>query len=130
MVRKIAINLKSFEKGLINKSVIQIISLCESFNFKNNKVIYLPTAYKRFTVLRSPHIDKKSREQFEMKTFKRLLSISFPIKNDLQDSIIFHPNRSHKVQTFLQLLKRTELTGVQLKITVYYDTKSKAIPDS
>ena len=74
----IRIKLKSFDHRLIEQSMTEIVNTAKRTGANVRGPIPLPTNMKRFTVLRSPHIDKKSREQFEMRTHKRLLDIIDP----------------------------------------------------
>ena len=74
----IRISLKAYDHSLIDKSTEKIVKTAKSTGAFISGPIPLPTDMRRFTVLRSPHIDKKSREQFEMRTHKRLLDIIDP----------------------------------------------------
>ena len=71
---KIRIKLKSFDHRMIDFSVQQIIEAAERTG-ASVSAVPLPTKIKRFCVIRSPHIDKDSREHFEFRTHKRLLDI-------------------------------------------------------
>ncbi len=75
MGQKIRLKLKSFEAGLLDSSVRDIIETIKKTGAKVKGPIPLPTRISRYTVLRSPHINKKSREQFEIRTHKRLIDI-------------------------------------------------------
>ncbi len=75
MGQKIRLKLKSFEAGLLDSSVRDIIETIRKTGAKVKGPIPLPTRISRYTVLRSPHINKKSREQFEIRTHKRLIDI-------------------------------------------------------
>jgi len=72
---RIRIKLKAYDHKLLDASVAEIISAAERTGAKVAGPIPLPTAISRFTVLRGPHVDKKSREQFEVRTHKRLIDI-------------------------------------------------------
>ena len=74
---KIRIKLKSFDHRMIDFSVQQIIEAAERTG-ASVSAVPLPTKIKRFCVIRSPHIDKDSREHFEFRTHKRLLDIIDP----------------------------------------------------
>jgi small subunit ribosomal protein S10 len=67
--------LKAFDHAVIDKSTQDIVRVAQRTGAIVSGPIPLPTRTQVFTVLRSPHIDKKSREQFEMKTHKRLIDI-------------------------------------------------------
>ncbi len=70
--------MKAFDHKLLDQSTADIVDTAKRTGAKVVGPIPLPTAIKKFCVLRSPHVDKKSREQFEMRTHKRLLDILEP----------------------------------------------------
>ena len=72
---RIRIKLKAYDHRLLDASVQEIISAAQRTGAKIAGPIPLPTSVSRFTVLRGPHINKKSREQFEIRTHKRLIDI-------------------------------------------------------
>ena len=74
----IRIRLKAFDHRILDQSTSEIVNTAKRTGANVRGPIPLPTGMRRFTVLRSPHIDKKSREQFEMRTHKRLLDIIDP----------------------------------------------------
>ncbi len=75
MEQRIRLKLKSFESDLLDSSVKDIIETIKKTGAKVKGPIPLPTKISRYTVLRSPHVNKKSREQFEIRVHKRLLDI-------------------------------------------------------
>ena len=75
MSQKIRIKLKSYDHNLVDKSAEKIVKTVKTTGAVVTGPIPLPTHKKIFTVLRSPHVNKKSREQFEVRTHKRLLYI-------------------------------------------------------
>lgn len=75
---KIRIKLRAYDHRLLDQSTQEIVAAAQRTGAGINGPIPLPTAMSRFTVNRSPHVDKKSREQFEMRTHKRLLDIINP----------------------------------------------------
>jgi len=75
---KIRIRLKAFDYRILDQSASEIVDTARRTGAKIAGPIPLPTTISRYTVNRSPHIDKKSREQFEMRTHKRLLDILEP----------------------------------------------------
>ncbi len=75
MEQRIRLKLKSFESELLDSSVKDIIETIKKTGAKVKGPIPLPTKISRYTVLRSPHVNKKSREQFEIREHKRLLDI-------------------------------------------------------
>ena len=78
MSQKIRIKLKSYDHNLVDKSAEKIVKTVKTTGAVVTGPIPLPTNKKIFTVLRSPHVNKKSREQFEMRTHKRMLEIVAP----------------------------------------------------
>ncbi len=76
--QNIRIRLKAFDHRILDQSTSEIVNTAKRTGANVRGPIPLPTNMRRFTVLRSPHIDKKSREQFEMRTHKRLLDIIDP----------------------------------------------------
>ena len=75
---KIRIRLKAFDHQLLDKSTTDIVETARRTGARVAGPIPLPTSIRRYTVLRGPHIDKKSREQFEVRTHKRLIDILEP----------------------------------------------------
>jgi len=73
--QKIRIRLRGYDYRLIDKSAAEIVERAKKTGARVAGPIPLPTAVNRYTVLRSPHVDKKSREQFEIRTHKRVLDI-------------------------------------------------------
>ena len=76
--QNIRIRLKAFDHRVLDQSAREIINTAKRTGAEVRGPIPLPTRIERFTVNRSPHIDKKSREQFEIRTHKRLLDIVDP----------------------------------------------------
>lgn len=76
--QKIRITLKAYDHKLIDQSVIQIIDTAKKTGARVSGPIPLPTKREVVTILRSVHRDKDSREQFEMRTHKRLIDILVP----------------------------------------------------
>ena len=76
--QKIRIRLKAYDHRLLDQSTTEIVDTARRTGAQIAGPIPLPTVKNRFTVLRSPHVDKKSREQFEIRTHKRLLDILQP----------------------------------------------------
>jgi small subunit ribosomal protein S10 len=75
MAGRIRIRLKAFDHAVLDQAAADIVRTVEKSGAKVSGPIPLPTKTQRWTVLRSPHVDKKSREQFELKTHKRLIDI-------------------------------------------------------
>jgi small subunit ribosomal protein S10 len=74
----ISIKLRSFDHRHLDRSVGEIVDTAQRTGATVAGPIPLPTEIRKFTVLRSPHVDKKSRDQFEMRTHKRLIKILEP----------------------------------------------------
>ena len=109
MTYEVLLYLKSFDNLLIEKTQIKISQINTYLNQKEMlRVASLPLLKKKFTVLRSPHVDKKSREQFEWKRSKKSITISF--------------GRREKISLFLFLLKNSSFPGVQIEINVKHST--------
>jgi len=75
---RIRIRMEAYDPRALDASAREIVDHAKRTNARVRGPIPLPTRIERYTVLRSPHIDKKSREQFEMRTHKRLIDISEP----------------------------------------------------
>jgi len=75
---KIRIRLKAYDHRILDQSTSEIVDTAKRTGASVAGPIPLPTVRNRWTVLRSPHVDKKSREQFEIRTHKRLLDILQP----------------------------------------------------
>ena len=113
MIYQVHISIKSFDNFYIENSINKILQINEYLQMQKNldfpgvsnrSVIYLPTIKKKYTLLRSPHIDKKSREQFEWKRYKKNLFFEF--------------GESFFLSFFVFLLKNSSFPGVQVAICV------------
>ena len=76
--QNIRIRLKAFDHRVLDQSTGEIVTTAKRTGAEIRGPVPLPTKIEKFTVLRSPHIDKKSREQFEIRTHRRLLDIIDP----------------------------------------------------
>ena len=76
--QNIRIRLKAFDHRVLDQSAREIVGTAKRSGAQIRGPIPLPTRIEKFTVLRSPHIDKKSRDQFEIRTHKRVLDIIDP----------------------------------------------------
>jgi len=99
--RKIRICLQGYDSALVDQSVSQIINKAKGTGVKIAGPVPLPTKISRYTVLRSPHVNKKSREQFEIRTYRRLIDLLEP-----------------KQQTVDALIKLDLAAGVYVKINL------------
>ena len=80
---RIRIRLKSFDYRILDQSTSEIVETAKRTGAKVIGPVPLPTKIQKYTVLRSPHVDKKSREQFEIRTHKRLIDIMEPTPQTL-----------------------------------------------
>ena len=80
---RIRIRLKAYDYRILDASAREIVETARRTGARIAGPVPLPTRKERWTVLRSPHVDKKSREQFEIRTHKRLLDIIEPNKQTL-----------------------------------------------
>ena len=78
MAEKIRIRMEAYDHRILDRSARQIVDAAIRTGAKVCGPVPLPTRIERYTVLRSPHVNKKSREQFEIRTHKRLLDIVDP----------------------------------------------------
>ncbi len=76
--QRIRIRLKSFDHRLIDKSAIEIVETAKRTGAQVRGPIPLPTKMERFTILVSPHVNKDARDQYEIRTHKRLMDIVEP----------------------------------------------------
>src|SRR4030066_1147300 len=81
--QKIRFSLKSYDHKLLDKSAAEIVDTVRRTGANVAGPISLPIKINRYTVLRSPHVGKKSREQFEIRTYKRLLDILEPTQQTM-----------------------------------------------
>jgi small subunit ribosomal protein S10 len=81
--QKIRIKLRAYDHRLLDQSVREIVDAAKRTGARVAGPVPLPTKIYRYTVLRSPHIDKKSREQFEIRTHKRLIDIYEPTQQTM-----------------------------------------------
>ena len=73
--QNIRIRLKAYDHKLLDQSTVEIVNTAQKTGAKILGPIPLPTKINKFTVLRSPHVDKKSREQFQIKVHKRIVDL-------------------------------------------------------
>jgi small subunit ribosomal protein S10 len=99
---KIRIKLKAFDHKILDQSVGEIIETVSRSGARIAGPIPLPTKIHKYCVLRSPHVDKKSREQFEMRIHRRILDILNPTN-----------------QTMDELMKTDLSAGVEIEIKTY-----------
>ena len=78
MAEKIRIRMEAYDHELLDQSALTIAERAKATGARVHGPIPLPTRIEHYTVLRSPHVDKKSREQFEIRTHKRIIDILDP----------------------------------------------------
>ena len=83
--QRIRIRLQSYENQMLDKSVNEIIETAKNTGSAIAGPVPLPTRVERFTVNRSPHVDKKSMEQFEIRTHKRMIDIINPTSRTVDE---------------------------------------------
>lgn len=99
------LRLESFEINQLKESIKSVTSLANEYQLDLSSCVSLPTRKKVITLLRSPHIDKKSREQFESRTYRRLL--------------IIKSTHSEKLDSFIDALKNSLPIATSLKIKFF-----------
>lgn len=82
---RIRIILKSYDQRLLDDAVKTIIEIVKRTGAMFSGPVFLPTKIRRYTVLRSPHVDKKSREQFELRIHKRVIDVIEPTAKTIED---------------------------------------------
>ena len=102
MTERIRIRMEAFDHEVLDRTASEIADTAQRTGAIVHGPIPLPTRIERYTVLRSPHIDRKSREQFEIRTHKRVL--------DIMDA---------KAQTIDALMKLDLAAGVDVEIKLY-----------
>ena len=127
MVSSIEISFKSYEYKLIKNASLQILKFVPKCWFITS--VCLPSKIKKITVLRSPHIDKKSREQFQMKFLKNMIillpyytnkNMSSFIESNNSTSLNNQVNLMNEIYLFLENMKQCPLGGVQVQIQIIY----------
>ncbi|EFN50543.1 hypothetical protein CHLNCDRAFT_29000 [Chlorella variabilis] len=105
---KIYFNLKSFDLICLNHTETYLLSLFSFFNLDQPKQKIKPNKLQKITVLRSPHIDKKSREQFQILSHKKTLVLSI-----FDQNLIF---------LLLEIIKSLKFIGVELELLIEFST--------
>lgn len=107
--KKVTINFKfkGFHPYLFKFIFPKITEKLNYIGIENYSIVSLPIKNQRFTVLRSPHVDKKSREQFEMRSYSKLLKVTFNFDNDFD---------KQKAKLLINFIKNSS-SGLSLKIT-------------
>jgi small subunit ribosomal protein S10 len=103
---KVVFKFKSFHYFNFEIILAKILKKLEIFGLHNPNFASLPTTVEKFTVLRSPHVDKKSREQFEIRTYSKSLTLFFYSKNVVE---------KQKIKLLINFIKNS-MAGFDLKI--------------
>jgi len=85
MAQKIRIRIEAYEYKAIDQAAMEIVNSARRTGAKVIGPIPLPTKIERITVLSSPHVDKKAREQFEIRTHKRIIDITEPTSKTIDE---------------------------------------------
>ena len=85
MAQRIRIRIEGYDHEIIDQSAMEIVNTAKRTGAKVQGPIPLPTKIERITVLRSPHVDKKSREQYEIRTHKRVIEITEPSSKTIDE---------------------------------------------
>lgn len=101
---QLQLKLKSFDPYYITLTTEYINSILAFLNIQENSQIGLPAQVKKFTVIRSPHIDKNSREQFQIKKYKHLIGI--------------YSIDEQQILLLVDILKDAEFVGIELEIRI------------
>jgi len=104
---KISFKFKSFQKYNFKFITLKILKKITNMSIKTKGFVNLPTKIQRYTVLRSPHVDKKSREQFEIKIYSKTLVTYFNFYNEIE---------KQKAKLLINFIKNSS-GGLNLKIT-------------
>ena len=81
---RIRIRMEGYDHEILDRTAAEIVQVAQNTQAEVHGPIPLPTRIERYTVLRSPHIDRKSREQFEIRTHKRLIDILQPTAKTIE----------------------------------------------
>ena len=111
-MQQLCLTIKTFDKIYLKNTVNKILEFLNFLVIFNVKFSYFPVKKKKITVLKSPHIDKKSRDQFEFRTFKLLLIINSKISKT--NKIMAVREKNHTQQMGKTVLKN------KFKILLYF----------
>ena len=102
----IQFNITSFSQYSFKIFCKKVLKKIKNWNLQTTKIVSLPIKTTRFTVLRSPHVDKKSREQFEIKSYKKVIQVTFNLEDLFE---------KQKAKLFINYIKNSS-SGLSLKI--------------
>lgn len=103
---QITLVVQGFDSSYIKRTIKNILKILDFLKINNKKIFLLPSKLKKYTLERSPHIDKKSREQFEIKKYKAIIFF------ELKSNII--------IEIFFFIIKNSINPGVQLTISIHF----------
>lgn len=115
--QKIVLKIKSFHPYYINTFVARLNSEIKKLSNSELKQIFLPKRYERFTLLKSPHVDKKAREQFERVTHKRLISITIEETN----------SKNNQVERLDDIFKLAQTLAVGIEVELHFSSKTNSL---
>ena len=107
----LSVRLRAFEWIWVKRTIRQLTLVSECFDFSFSTVVSLPKQKTQYTVIRSPHIDKHSREQYEQHSYHALIDF-IPIS--LKDQ--------HKIYTLIRTFQSISYAGTELEIRLFYST--------
>jgi small subunit ribosomal protein S10 len=113
--QKIRIRLKAYDHKLLDQSAMEIVDTAKETGARVAGPIPLPTVINKYCVLRSPHVNKKSREQFEIRPHKRVLDILEPTQQTgkVERGILKHPKQG-KLNLQKERGARPKVSGLRL----------------
>ena len=107
-MQQLNLHIKSFDPYYIEKSIKKINHIISLLKISSVIIFSLPKSVKKITLIKSPHIDKKSREQFEIKHYKTILC--------------FNIKKTQNLFLLVYMLKNSEFSGIEMKIFLKYNT--------
>ena len=124
--QNIRIHLKAYDNKILDLSTEEIVNTAKRTGAQVKGPIPLPTRIERYTVLRSPHIDKKSREQFESRTHKRLIDIIEPTPQTVEALMKLDLASGVTTSTFIMGSSSFKVALVHASLKHILDAISKA----
>ena len=124
--QNIRIHLKAYDNKILDLSTEEIVNTAKRTGAQVKGPIPLPTRIERYTVLRSPHIDKKSREQFESRTHKRLIDIIEPTPQTVEALMKLDLASGVTTSTFIIGSRSFRVAFVQASLKHILEAISKA----
>jgi ribosomal protein S10 len=139
MKYKLEILIKSFEYQLVKKATKQLLEAIDliimsknmnnlwsefdlpEIHFLRQKIFQFPKSIKKYTVIRSPHIDKKARDQFEIQEYKTLIELKFATVPSKGNPFRLTPE-SFLCFSILENIKNTKFLGIQMQIKMHSKT--------